>query len=253
MTISSKDNDKLKLVRKLAERKHREREGLFVTEGEDLLEAGLAAGYEPALVLSRAGTGIQGEAVEAALLDAVSTLGSGTRVIAIWSFPSRPEEAKRPGMRAMTRTDGRLPGAGAVGLYLHGVGDPGNVGSIVRSAAALGASSVVLGPGCADAYGPKAIRASMGTIFALYVTPGEIETTPAPRLALVAHDGDSEPATDAATLCLGAEREGLPSEITDACDARWTIPTHAGVESLGVAAAAAIALSRIGSPTEERA
>ncbi len=54
MTITSKDNEKLKLVRKLAERKHREREGLFVTEGEDLLEAGRAAGHEPTLLLTRA-------------------------------------------------------------------------------------------------------------------------------------------------------------------------------------------------------
>lgn len=250
MTISSKDNEKLKLVRKLAERKHREREGLFVTEGEDLLQAGLSAGYEPALVLSRAEAGIQGEEVEADLLDAVSTLGSGTRVIAVWPLP----DAERPGVRAMARTGGRLPGEeGAVCVYLHAVGDPGNVGSIVRSAAALGATGVTLGPGCADAYGPKAIRASMGAIFALHVTHGEIETTPAPRLALVAHDGDPEPATDAATLCLGAEREGLPQEVVAACDARWTIPTRRGVESLGVAAAAAIALSRIGSPIEERA
>ncbi|MDQ2675819.1 MAG: TrmH family RNA methyltransferase, partial [Actinomycetota bacterium] len=72
-----------------------------------------------------------------------------------------------------------------------------------------------------------------------------------PRLALVAHGGDSEPAADVSTLCLGSEREGLPTEIVNACEARWTIPVRQEVESLGVAAAAAIALSRIGSPTEE--
>src|SRR5688572_17558262 len=234
MTISSKDNEKLKLVRKLAERKHREREGLFLTEGEDLLEAGLAAGHKPALLLTRAGAGLGGEEVDAGLLNDVSTLGSGTRAIAAWPMTG---------------------GSAAPGLsvYLHGVGDPGNVGSIVRSGAALGAASVILGPGCADAYGPKAIRASMGAIFALRVTPGGIESTPAPRLALVAHDGDADPADGIETLCLGAEREGLPQDVVDATDATWTIPTRDGVESLGVAAAAAIALSRIGSPTEERA
>ena len=241
MTISSKDNEKLKLVRKLAERKHREREGLFVTEGEDLLQAGLDAGHEPTFVLSRAEAGIQGEQVEAELLDAVSTLGSGTRVIAIWPLPS----ASRPSATRIGVAHGRSPC-----VYLHGIGDPGNVGSIVRSAAALGASSVVLGPDCADAYGPKAIRASMGAIFALHVSSGQFEETPPPRLAMVAHDGDPEPATGAATLCLGSEREGLPAAMEAACDARWTIPTRDGVESLGVAAAAAIALSRIGSPTE---
>ena len=70
--ITSKDNDKLKLIRKLAERKHREREGLFAAEGEDLVAAAEAAGVEPEFVL-RAGVD-----VEPALLDAVSTLGSGT-------------------------------------------------------------------------------------------------------------------------------------------------------------------------------
>jgi len=249
MTISSKDNDKLKLVRKLAERKHREREGLFVTEGEDLLQAGLSAGCEPALVLSRAEAGIRGEEVDAELLDGVSILGSGTRVVAVWPLP----EANRPDEAPTGARTGRLGEGHGLALYLHGVGDPGNVGSIVRSAAALGASSVTLGRGCADAYGPKAIRASMGAIFAVTVTRGDLDVTPAPRLALVAHDGDPEPATDVATLCLGAEREGLPQDVVDACDARWTIPTRGGVESLGVAAAAAIALSRIGSPTEERA
>ena len=234
MTISSKDNEKLKLVRKLSERKHREREGLFVTEGEDLLEAGLAAGQQPALLLTRAGAGMGGEEVDAGLLNDVSALGSGTRAIAVWPVTERP------------------PGPG-LSVYLHGIGDPGNVGSIVRSAAALGASGVTLGPGCADAYGPKAIRASMGAIFALPVAPGGIESTPAPRLALVAHEGDAEPAGGTATLCLGSERDGLPQEVIGATDAAWTIPTRDGVESLGVAAAAAIALSRIGSPTEERA
>ncbi len=111
--ITSRDNEKLKLVRKLADRKHREREGLFVTEGEDLLEAGRAAGHEPVLVLSRTETGIKGEEVEAELLDAVSTLGSGTRVIAIWPLPSRTDEGNRPGVPPMGGSDGRLPGEGA--------------------------------------------------------------------------------------------------------------------------------------------
>ncbi len=66
--ISSPHNEKLKLVRKLRERKHREREGLFATEGEDLVEAGLAAGAEPRFLLSAAGSGLGGEEVEPELL-----------------------------------------------------------------------------------------------------------------------------------------------------------------------------------------
>lgn len=246
--ITSKDNEKLKLVRKLADRKHRDREGLFVTEGEDLLDAGRAAGFEPALVLTREGAGLGGEEVAAEILDAASQLGSGTRMIAIWPI-------ERPGANAEVGAVGRsMRGGGGVCVYLHGVGDPGNVGSIIRSAAAFGASAVTLGPGCADAYGPKAIRASMGAIFGLPVLQLDLDATPAPRVALVAHGGAAEPPAGAGTLCFGSERDGLPREIVEATDASWTIPVVEGaVESLGVAAAAAIALSRIGSPREERA
>jgi len=251
MTITSKDNEKLKLVRKLTAAKHRDREGLFVTEGEDLLEAGRAAGHEPMLVLSRTKTGIKGEEVEAELLDAVSTLGSGTKVIAIWPLPSArtpSDEAKRPTHRAIPGNAGRFDGEGAVCVYLHGVGDPGNVGSIVRSAGALADAWVALGPECADPYGPKAVRASMGAIFSVHISRCDITETPAPRVSLVAHGGSAEPPADAETICLGAERDGLPQTIIDATDATWTIPMRPdAVESLGVAAAAAIALSRIGS------
>jgi RNA methyltransferase, TrmH family len=133
-------------------------------------------------------------------------------------------------------------------VYLHGVGDPGNVGSIVRSAGALAAAWVALGPECADPYGPKAVRASMGAIFSVHISRCDITETPAPRVSLVAHGGSAELATDARTLCLGSERDGLPREVIEATDATWTIPMRPdAVESLGVAAAAAIALSRIGS------
>jgi TrmH family RNA methyltransferase len=227
-TIESPQNEKLKLVRKLRERKHREREGLFATEGEDLLEAGLAAGAEPKFVLVAAGSGLGGEEVEPELLGSVSSLGSGTRAIAVWERPAAT-----------------APGAPCV--YLHGVGDPGNVGAIVRSADALLEGSVALGPDCADPFSPKAVRASMGSIFALAPSPAAIEATPAPRVALVAHGGAGlEALAGAATICLGAEREGLPAAALELCEARVTIPLRkGGAESLNVAAAAAIACDRM--------
>jgi TrmH family RNA methyltransferase len=234
--ISSPHNEKLKLVRKLRERKHREAEGLFVTEGEDLVEAGLAAGAEPRFLLSVAGSGIGGEEVEPELLAGISALGSGTRAIAVWPR-AWASEAKPPC------------------VYLHGVADPGNVGAIVRTAHALLGGAVVLGPGCADPFGPKAVRASMGSIFGQPLLRAGIEATPAPRAALVAHGGEGLGALDgAATLCLGAEREGLPDEVLAACDVRVTIPLRPGAaESLNVAAAAAIAIQRISSPAMQEA
>ena len=232
--IASPQNEKLKLVRKLRERKHREREGLFATEGEDLVEAGFAAGAEPRILLVAAGSGLAGrlggEEVEPELLAGVSALGSGTRAIAVWPlrWAERPE---------------------APCLYLHGVGDPGNIGTIVRTARSLIGGSVALGPECADPFGPKAVRASMGAVFAQPLLRAEVGETPAPRAALVAHGGDGLGAlSGAATLCLGAEREGLPGAVLDACEARVTIPLRPGAESLNVAAAAAIAAQRLSSP-----
>ena len=232
--IASPQNEKLKLVRKLRERKHREREGLFATEGEDLIEAGLAAGAEPRLLLTAAGSGLAagwgGEEVEPELLAATSSLGSGTRAIAVW--PLRWSEAPR-----------------APCIYLHGVGDPGNVGAIVRTVHALLDGPVALGPGCADPFSPKAVRASMGSLFARPPARVGVEETPAPRVALVAHGGAGlESLAGAATLCLGAEREGLPAEVLAECQVEATIPLRpGGAESLNVAAAAAIAAQRISS------
>jgi TrmH family RNA methyltransferase len=228
--IESPQNEKLKLIRKLRERKHREREGAFVTEGEDLVEAGLAAGVEPRFLLSAAGSGLGGEEIEPELLAAVSTLGSGTRALAVW-----PQRWAKPG--------------GSPCLYLHGVGDPGNVGTIIRTVHALLDGPVVLGPGCADPFSPKAVRASMGSIFGQPVARAEIAQTPAPRVALVAHGGEGPAGlAGAATLCLGAEREGLPDEVLAECETTVTIPLRfGGAESLNVAAVAAICVERISS------
>jgi RNA methyltransferase, TrmH family len=234
--IASPQNEKLKLVRRLRDRKHRDREGLFTTEGEDLLAAGLAAGEEPRLLLSAAGSGLGGEEVEPELLGSVSGLASGTRAIAVWD--------QRWAQAPLSPC-----------VYLHGVGDPGNVGAILRTADALLDGSVALGPDCADPFSPKAVRASMGSIFAGRPARAAIGETPAPRAALVAHGGRGmESLGEVATLCLGAERDGLPDEVLEQCDVTVTIPLRpGGAESLNVAAAAAIACEWISSPAMREA
>jgi TrmH family RNA methyltransferase len=230
--ITSPHNEKLKLIRRLGRRRSREREGLFVGEGEDLLAAARAAGAEPVELLTAAGEGLGGTEVEPALLAQVSKLGSGTRAIGVW------REAW---------ADGPVTPC----VYLHGVSDPGNVGTVIRTANALIGGSVVLGPDCADPYGAHAVRASMGAVFAQPLLRGDIDGTPGPRAALVAHGGEPIAALDgAATLCLGAEREGLPAELAERCNVQVTIPLRGNAESLNVAAAAAIALQRIASAGE---
>ena len=218
--ITSPDNNQLKLVRKLHEKRGRSREGLFLAEGEDLVEAARAAGWEPELML------VSGEDVEPHLLDAVSTLGSGTRVIGVYR-----QRWSEPG--------------GSLAVYLHGVGDPGNVGTTIRSAHALADGPVVLGPGCADPWSPKAVRASMGSLFAR--PPARAERPPdAFAIALDARAGeplDTVPLSDPEVLCLGAERDGLPEEIAASADARARLPLReGGPDSLNVAMAATVAL-----------
>jgi TrmH family RNA methyltransferase len=230
--ITSPHNDKLKLIRRLGRRRSREREGLFIAEGEDLLAAARGAGVEPVELLTAAGESLGGTEVEPSLLAQVSKLGSGTRAIGVW----REDWADQPT---------------APCVYLHGVSDPGNIGTVVRTANALTGGSVVLGPNCADPYGPHAVRASMGAVFAEPLAREGIGATPEPRAALVAHGGQPLDALDgAATLCLGAEREGLPEEVMERCDVMVTIPVRESAESLNVSAAAAIALQRIASAGE---
>jgi RNA methyltransferase, TrmH family len=223
MTITSPHNEQLKEIRKLAGRKWRDKLRQFVAEGEDLLEAADAAGWEPLARLVAEGSGLPGEEVKPHLLQQVSQLGSGTRAIGV--YPQR--WAAEP--------------TGPLCLALWGVNDPGNVGTALRGALAFGASSVALGPGTADPYGPKAVRASMGALFDVPVARVRtVEELPGRRIALVAHGGGPlEPDGDT-TLVVGAEREGLPDDVLAACDATATIAVKA--ESLNAAMAATVAL-----------
>jgi RNA methyltransferase, TrmH family len=195
--ITSPHNEKLKLIRKLHQRKHRERSGLLVAEGEDLVDAASAAGVAPEFVL------VAGTDVESALLDEVSELGS------------------------------------------------------VRAAHALADGPVVVGPGCADPYSPRAVRASMGSVFARPPARAALAELDGLKLAL---DPRAERTlaeadlTSSVVICLGAEREGLPADVESLADATARIPMRAdGPESLNVAGAAAVALYELANRMADRA
>jgi TrmH family RNA methyltransferase len=213
--ITSADNPKLKTIRKLQRRGWRERLGLFAAEGEDLVEAAERAGRRAEFVL-RAGVDVEPE-----LLAAVSSLGSGSRVIGVYE-------------RRWAEPQGDLL------VWLHAVEDPGNVGAIVRSAHALAGATVVLGPGCADPFSPKAVRASMGSLFERPPARARLDELPGRRVALDARghatlvDADLSPPL---VLCLGAERSGLPGELR-----AGAVRIPVASDSLNVAMAATVAL-----------
>src|ERR671922_2936323 len=194
MTITSPQNETLKEVRKLAGRKWRDKLRQFVAEGEDLLAAADAAGWEPLARLVAEGSGLDGEEVAPHLLAQVSQLGSGTRALAVYAQRWAPAPV------------------GPLCLALWGVNDPGNVGTALRAAHAFGAATVALGPGTADPYGPKAVRASMGAIFDVpVVRVARVEELPGRKLALAARSGRALAELDEVeevTLVIGAEREG---------------------------------------------
>ena len=220
--ITSPHNEQLKTIRKLHDRRWRERLDLFAAEGEDLVDAAAAAGWEPQSLLRA------GEDVERELLDEVSTLGSGTRVIGVY-----PRRWSEPG--------------GRLSAYLHGVDDPGNVGTILRAAHGLADGPVLLGPGCADPYSPKAVRASMGSLFARPPGRAEPASLEGALIALDPHAdatlAEVEPGEGPVVVCLGAEREGLPGELLERASVRARIPLRGdGPESLNVAMAATVAL-----------
>lgn len=217
--ITSAANPRLRLVRRLRSRRQRAKLGLFVCEGEDLLDAARAAGIEPVDLL------VAGETVEPEALASVSTLAHPARAIGVFRRDDLPRFVQRP-----------------VSLALWHVADPGNVGTLIRCADAFGAS-VGVSAGCADPTAPKALRASAGAIFRVPI--GGFEEPAGRRVGLVPRGG--VPLRDAtlgerAVFVLGAEREGLPPPVAAGCEELASIPLAAGAESLNVAAAGAIAL-----------
>jgi TrmH family RNA methyltransferase len=214
-----------------------------VVEGEDLVEAALAAGIVPVsavvdamrrvpqLERAIAATGCEVSPVAPEVLAWASSLGHHARVAIV------VERASLPAL---------VPGgpASRVGLRLHGVADPGNVGTLVRAADALGPAHLVLGEGTADPTAPKAVRGSMGAIFRVPIV-ALADAPPGRRVALDARadaalwDVDLAPPV---AFDLGAERAGLPDTIVRTADAVAAIPLAPGGESLNVAVAGAIAL-----------
>ena len=245
-TITSTHNSRIRALRKLRERKGREESGTFTAEGEDLLAAAQRAGAVPQAVfavpdpppaLEALLHGLPGgtERITASpeALAAASALGSGSRVIGVWSLP-----------------DVEPPAANEAGplVYLHDVADPGNVGTVLRATQAFGAGPVLLSPRAADPFGPKAVRASMGAVFARPPARADFESAAPGRQAIALVPGAGRPLREVpleapVLFVLGAERAGLPPDVVSACEEVAHVPVDRGAaDSLNVAMAATLCL-----------
>ena len=245
--LTSRKNELIRHIRRLgADRAYRRETGEFVCDGEKLLGEAVRHGAEITAVLwsgAPAAAGDGGEipcaaqfVVPGELLDYVSPLKSAAGVVftaRIRRFGEKPEDAP-PG-----RT-----------LVLETIQDPGNLGTILRTANALRIDTVILTGDFADPYGPKAVRAGMGAVFRQRFFALEREAL---RAYLTAHGlrlygaALSPAAADVraldlrgAAVAVGSEGRGLSPELRAKCDGELIIPMNAECESLNAAVAAAI-------------
>ena len=237
--ITSRTNPRVQRARSLRESKYRKETGCHFVEGDKLVREALSSGVSLETVFVREGyageTDFPCEAVLVAdsVMDALSTAGTPQSLCAV---------ARTPG-RALPET------FSGIVLLLEDVQDPGNVGTLIRTADALGASCVILSPQCADPFSPKTLRASMGSVYHLPVcvtdVPGALRAlNDQGYICLCGHLRGSEilpPKTSKMALLVGNEGNGVTPEAAALCYAyRLPMPGHA--ESLNAAIFGAILL-----------
>jgi RNA methyltransferase, TrmH family len=255
VVISSRTNESIRAVRRLRDRKERERAGRFFVEGIRIVTEAVHAGadvetvvYAPDLLRSEVGRAAVSECESAG----ASVLAVTPDVFATLSMKEGPQ-----GLGAVVRTrwtslEETVPAPDSAWVALESVADPGNLGTILRTADAAGCSGVILIGASTDPYDPTALRASMGSIFALRLARASFAQLVAwarqHRTQLVGTSGAaSNPYRALAyrtptVLLMGSERTGLSAEQQRACDALVSIPMVGSADSLNLAVATGIVL-----------
>lgn len=256
--ISSAANPRVKEWAKLLERKYREREGKFLLEGVHLVKEALDAGWPLEAVAFDEGSDVA-ETFASYMdddddaPDAPSWVPVSPEVIAKCSGTETPQPIFAVALKRPAERDALFADSGALVAVLDGVQDPGNVGTIVRSAAACGASAVVLGKGTADLYNPKTIRATMGALFHVPVLEADLTEL----LPEAGRNGASIAGTSLQSsrscydydfrgrgvwLVFGNEGSGMSARVSELVDDNLIIPMSGRAESLNVAMAATVLL-----------
>ena len=221
----------IKQIRSLSEKKFRDATGLFVVEGEKMVQEALDSGFKVVRVLRR-------EEIGDAVMARISQLSSPSPVLAV---VARPEPAADESVRGLC-------------LALDGIRDPGNMGTIIRIADWFGVETVYASGDCVELFNPKVIQASMGSVFRVRLVTADI-----PALArrfreagmrvygtfLDGNDLYQEALQPEGLVVMGNEANGIRPAVAAEVDARLTIPSFgkSGAESLNVAAATAVTLS----------
>ena len=244
--ITSRQNTLMARLRKLgADKRARRQEGAFLCEGVKLVEEALRWGAALETLVVAEGTALPPNLPEtvrlaevpADLLKAISTVDTPQGMLALCRTPAlTPPETLNPGRY----------------LVLDGVQDPGNVGTIWRTADAFGADGVFLLPGCAEPYGPKTVRSTMGACFRLPVWETGLDklqellrTAGLPLYATALRDDTADLRTvglERAAVVIGSEGRGVSQAVLEACVLTLKIPMRDRCESLNAAAAAAVVL-----------
>jgi TrmH family RNA methyltransferase len=247
--ISSRDNAAFKALQKLAtSSSERRRQGLSLIEGEHLLEAFLDSGEKPDSVV------VNGTAAGHPRIARLLVRAAPARVTLLTDalFDSLSAVESPTGIIAAVKTPGgkKVPATAPLVLLLEDIQDPGNVGTLLRSAAAAGAGHVILSPRCAFAWSPKVLRAAMGAHFALNIVEGAdlaafVGTYRGTSIALSSDANTSLYDLDLrgpAAFAIGNEGAGLSEGLTAATTRRARIPMPGRAESLNAGVAGALCL-----------
>jgi TrmH family RNA methyltransferase len=250
--ITSAQNPRVQQVRALiARRKAREEHGEFVAEGVRLLEEALASGWEMRLLLYAGELSPRA----AALLAEARNRGADVEEVSLPLFRSLADTETPQGvLGVLARRHDPLPEGLNFVVIADGLRDPGNLGALLRSAAAAGAQGVFLPPGTADAFAPKVVRAGMGAHFRLPLVEAgweEIAAALKPSCRIyVAESGEGTPCwqadlTGPVALVIGGEAEGASPQARALADGAITIPMPGRSESLNAGVAAGILLFEV--------
>jgi RNA methyltransferase, TrmH family len=257
--ITSLQNERVKLIRSLEMRKARRETGLFVAEGASVLVTAREAGWAPRMLVFLAGSiqaGVARELLAWAEAAGAECLEVSQAVLTKLAAKDNPQTM----LGVFEQRWAREPAASQAALHdlwvaLEAVRDPGNLGTIIRTADAVGASGVVLvGAGC-DPYSREAVRASMGSIFNVPLVRMSLESflawTPAWKGDVVGthlsggEDFRAGRYRAPTLLAMGSEGPGLSPKLAAACTRLVKIPMAGRLDSLNLAAATALMLYEI--------